>query len=511
MNILDSFARHAQAHPKHLALVSQDKVFSYGQLWATVGSVALALQAHGVRRGERVAVSWMAPPAYLSVVLALAWIGAVSTMARDEKTMPGERDRIMRRDGVTAWVLPAPGVEGAAALVGIRPIHVLDLFNRASTPGALPQLAQGLADEPWRITLSSGTTGESKSIPWTHGQLAALQRLQLDVYPSGPGERLLIFASLALGFSMVHATMQLASGAALVLPLLSSTAAFFAAFDDTRPTRALTTTAVGFDLAAYARKTARNEPLRLSSLLLGGSVLPPNLRRELEQRVCANLRVVYGSTEAGAMAHIDNQSYLANPASAGRAMPWVRAEAVDEADQPLPAGEIGRLRFHSPAMAGEYLGDPEASARAFKSGWYYPGDLGSVDAHRNVFLAGRDDDVINVDGVKVNSAMVRQVLDADPSVIESAVSVVEQSDGRRLLVALVVPKADVDAAHLQRLVEEKFGAVRAPSRILSVEALPRNPAGKVDRKALAVLAAALLGRADSAPQVPAAGNEGEAS
>jgi len=107
--------------------------------------------------------------------------------------------------------------------------------------------------------------------------------------------------------------------------------------------------------------------------------------------------------------------------------------------------------------------------------------------------------------------MVRQVLDADPSVIESAVSVVEQSDGRRLLVALVVPKADVDAAHLQRLVEEKFGAVRAPSRILSVEALPRNPAGKVDRKALAVLAAALLGRADSAPQVPAAGNEGEAS
>jgi acyl-coenzyme A synthetase/AMP-(fatty) acid ligase len=505
MNVLDSISRQARAYPDRPALVSGGKTLTYRRLWLNAARTAHHLREQGVRQGERVAVSRMGPQAHLVIVIALARLGAVSTVVQhgwpDDK-----RAQLFLRNGVTAWVRDQDDLRPLDGVPGLRAIAAQSLFTALAQETAPPPLAQDLADQPWRISLSSGTTGDAKSIPWTHGQVSALHRVSLDVYPAGPGERLLVFADLGIGLGMGHAMMQLAGGGTVILSDSNQAADFFSIVERDKPTRALTTTAIAFTLLEHA-KTTRQEPLPLLSLLLGGSAVPPALRQGLEEKVCANLMVTYGSTETGTLARADIHSILNHPDSAGRVMPWVQAEAVDDQDRPLPPGEPGQLRFKSAAMATHYLGNPEATAQTFKSGWYYPGDIGSVDSEGNLMLGGRRDQLLNLQGVKVNPARVEEALNTHPAVVESAVAAITQANGRQRLAAVVVSSGEIDTRQLRELVREKLGRFSVPAFVVLAKALPKNEGGKVMRDELVALIersieAAQQNAASDLPEIP---------
>ncbi|MEZ0309702.1 MAG: class I adenylate-forming enzyme family protein, partial [Ramlibacter sp.] len=418
-----------------------------------------------------------------------------------------KRAQVFLRNGVSAWVRDAESRQPLDGVPGLRAIAAQSLFKVVGKEVQLPRLVRGLDDQPWRINLSSGTTGDSKSIPWTHAQAAALQRASLDVYPSGPGERLLVFADLGIGLGMGHCMMQLAGGGTVILSDSIQPADFFRSVAQDKPTRALTTTAIAFDLLAYARATPPGTPSTLLSLLLGGSAVPPALREGLQDKVCANLMVTYGSTETGTLARADSHSFLASPDSAGRIMPWIEAQAVDDQDRSLPPGEHGTLRFRSRAMASQYLGNAAATAQTFREGWYYPGDVGAIEPAGYLLLGGRADHVINLQGVKVNPVNVEDALNSHPTVIESAVVSVQRASGRRALAAVVVPKGEIDTRALREYVREKLGRFPVPAFVMQAESLPKNEAGKLKRdeiQALVERTAQKAGRDESTdlPELP---------
>ena len=468
-------------------------------MWRSCGWIAANLQEHGIARGDVLAISGIPLRQRLPLILALARLGAVSTGV--EASMPlAQRDELFRHNGAVAWVTAElPAEQGNAP----RSIDPGEVFRPGTEGSRIPPLASGLEGQVWRIALSSGTTGVSKCIALTHRQAALQQRLSLDVYPNGPRERLLVLADMNIGFALGHSMHQLAAGGALILPRSIDAADMYESLSDA-PTRIVTTPAIANALVRHAR--AQPQPPRvdgLLSILLFGAAVPPALRAELETLFCPNIGVVYGSTEIGSTARADLNSTLEAPQSAGRLLPWIEGQAVDEAGLPLPAGQPGRLRFRSPTMATEYLGSPEATAQAFRGGWFYSGDTGSVDGARNLTLGGRSNDVLNLDGVKTDPARIEAALNEYPGIAESAVTAIRRRDDGMLLAMLVVPAdpaAKIDDEALMAYIVGRLGRQHSHQRVFAASELPRTPAGKLDRTQLPALAEALRERA----QPPAA-------
>jgi len=489
MNCLDALARQVRANPERPALICSSQSFTFRQLWRVVGVMAWQFQQHGVGVGDSVCFSRVGVQTHFLGVLALARIGAVSSSV--PPSMPAEAKReIARRHSVQFWVHGEAESWGEAEGIRMIPERAI----RASSTAKAPGLARGLQDGIFRISLSSGTTGSSKSVPWTHRQRERVQRNSLDLYPAGPGERLMVFADIATGVALGHAMNHLAGGGAVILPDNAIAADCFALMLMAQPTRMTTTTALASSMAGHAAaRPGWTAPVPgLLSVMMSGAAVAPALMRSFEQLVCPNVLVSYGSTEVGTMARSDPSRRLSNPDSAGGIVPWVEAQVVDENDGPLAAGETGLLRFRArnDAMATHYLDDPDATAKAFRNGWFYPGDRGAIDSDGNLFLRGRSDDVPNLGGLKVDPARIEQLLNRQPGVQESAMVQVQLEGGRQALVAAVVHDADVDLAALRKRLRDEGGP-----RVLiaSVARLPRTQAGKLDRAALASALARSVG------------------
>src|SRR5580693_758749 len=100
----------------------------------------------------------------------------------------------------------------------------------------------------------------------------------------------------------------------------------------------------------------------------------------------------------------------ARPAAIGRVVDGIEAQVLGEDGRPLPPGEVGLVGFRGEGFPTEYVGNPEATGRAFHDGWFYPGDLAAIDADGYFFFKGRADDVISNAGVKFYPIEVERAL-----------------------------------------------------------------------------------------------------
>ena len=129
------------------------------------------------------------------------------------------------------------------------------------------------------------------------------------------------------------------------------------------------------------------------------------------------------------------------PGAVGFVLPGINVQIVDEGGVPLPRGKEGIIRINSEYGAREYLDDPEESARVFRDGWFYPGDLGYLTEQNMLVISGRTKTVINIGGEKVTPERVEEVLSAHPSVQQVAVLAVHNERGVDDVCALVVPRS----------------------------------------------------------------------
>lgn len=204
------------------------------------------------------------------------------------------------------------------------------------------------------------------------------------------------------------------------------------------------------------------------------------------------LRIGFGSSEAtGICQRIVGRDEPYDPAL-GPLLPGAVVEVVDEAGNPLPAGEEGRLRVRSPHMATGYLFNPEATAQSFRDGWFYPGDIAKLDETGQLVIIGRANDQFSLGGVKVNAQALDEVILADPRIDDAASFVFPGLGGLNALGLLVVPVAGVDnailAADLRTRCRAEMGKSRVPERIHIGIEIPRNENGKVQRQEVARVA-----------------------
>jgi acyl-coenzyme A synthetase/AMP-(fatty) acid ligase len=216
---------------------------------------------------------------------------------------------------------------------------------------------------------------------------------------------------------------------------------------------------------------------------LVGSSLSEGLIKTTLNKMSPHLYFPYGISEVGAISLATPEMIAKNPATSGQLKKWVKAEAINDQGQVLPRGQTGRIRVSIENMPQGYYKNDDASKNQFKDGWFYTNDLGYINENDEVFIEGRADDMINLDGDKFNPVKFESMLAHKYNIKDVVLFASKDSrDSSKVFGVFVADEASVEeglSAHpnIKRMVGKR--------RIYAKE-LPRNENGKLLRKDLTI-------------------------
>jgi long-chain acyl-CoA synthetase len=480
MNVADTITRVAGEAPHRVAIAEPDRLIHWHGLEAAVWRAAASLAASGLRPGDRVGVSPSANAAlWLVAAYALARIGVVFLLL-DPLEAPAVREAIARRLGLVAVL-----GDGPAARLGSLPL--LQPQPAWLEPGpavADPLLRVAGDDAPMMLLLSSGTTGAPKAMCRSHADHALSSLADRPRAVEGAGDRLLAVTSFRFAYGLSEAMQALDGGGTVRIPPPALTFAAFCAIVDRENITRLALTPL------HAREVMQQLPDAgprfpgIRDLTLSTAFAPETLLREIRRKITPHVLMAYGTNEAQCATWADAAIQARFPGTVGIPYGGVAIEIVDERDRVLPPGEVGLIRLRGPGFARCYLDDPAATAKAFRDGWFYPGDLGCLAPEGALFLKGRADDLINYDGAKIYPADIELALQQHPAVAEAAAFPVIVDGYRQRPVAAVILEAPATPEQLLAFCREKLGP-RSPRDVHIVAGFPRNAIGKVLKRELA--------------------------
>lgn len=355
-------------------------------------------------------------------------------------------------------------------------------------------------DRPIRPNLlfTSGTTGRPKAtelppnvFPRAHSWAGFLEAVSVNRFV-GLGPHLVVAPLHHTG--PLNAVRALAVGTPVVVLDRFDPAATLAAIERWNiGSTTLVPTHLARLLALPSEVRRRADVSSISLVFQTGSACPIDVKRQMIEWWGPVFLEAYGATEVGVTTSITSTDWLDHPGSVGRSVAPYQALVVDDAGQPLPPGEEGRLYFRDTTGRGiVYHDDPARSAAAHLApGVFTLGEIGRVDQDGWVYITDRFADMVVTGGVNVYPAELEQVLVAHPSVADVAGIGLPHPDLGEQMVALVVPtRADdgtataIDLAELQAWCEARLSRYKCPRQIRVVTSLGRNALGKLDKRTL---------------------------
>lgn len=362
--------------------------------------MAAALAAAGVRPGDRVAVLLENVPGWPLSWLAILKAGAI-TVPVNVRYRAADLEHVLRDSGAVATISTpehAPRVPG--------PVHTLDaLAGPAAAPPRPPIGAGDIAN----FQYTSGTTGFPKACLLTHGYWIRTAAIVADLVRPREDDVMLITQAYSYMDPQWTTVLCLIGGfPQVVLPRFSASGFWPAA----REHGATLTYVLGAmpQLLDKQPPHPRDRDNRMRLVLCSG--IPPNRHRALEERWGAPWRELYGSTETGPdLMAAPEATDTVGTGALGLPPPGKEVRVDEETGEILVRGE--------PMMKG-YWNHPEATAEAFRGGWYHTGDLGFTDEHGYIHHAGRLKDMVRRGGENISCAEVERVLGEHPAVLNSA-------------------------------------------------------------------------------------------
>jgi fatty-acyl-CoA synthase len=169
--------------------------------------------------------------------------------------------------------------------------------------------------------------------------------------------------------------------------------------------------------------------------------------------------------------------------SVGKVIPTVAARVVDENMNDVPVGQVGEIVYRAPTLMAGYWNNPKATAEAFQGGWFHSGDLVRQDDEGYIWVVDRKKDMIISGGENIYCAEVENALAAHPAIVEVAVIGRPDAKWGEVPVAVIalgaVSDKSLELADLDGFLTERLARYKHPKALEIVDALPRNPAGKV--------------------------------
>jgi long-chain acyl-CoA synthetase len=219
--------------------------------------------------------------------------------------------------------------------------------------------------------------------------------------------------------------------------------------------------------------------------LSGASRLPVSVARTMQDRFGIEIREGYGLTEASPIV-TTSTGITPRFGSVGRVLSGVEIRLVNANGDAL-VGDVGEVWVRGENVFAGYYEDPEATAEVLDAdGWLHTGDMATTDDDGYLYLVDRSKDLIIVSGFNVYPAEVEEMLVTHPAVVEAAVVGVAHPHTGEAVKAYVVtvPDADVDEETLIEYSLDHLARYKCPSKVIFVDALPRNASGKLVRRSL---------------------------
>jgi len=220
----------------------------------------------------------------------------------------------------------------------------------------------------------------------------------------------------------------------------------------------------------------------------GASIMPVEVLKEMARRLPqVRLWNFYGQTEIAPLATVLRpHEQLTKLGSAGRPVLNVETRVVDDAMNDVKPGEIGEIVHRSPQLLSGYFNDPERTAAAFEGGWFHSGDLATVDADGYISVVDRKKDMIKTGGENVASREVEETIYRLDGVSEVAVVGLPHPYWIEAVTACVVVKAGASLTEEQVIAhcKSQMAHFKVPKKVVLIEALPKNPSGKVLKREL---------------------------
>lgn len=322
---------------------------------------------------------------------------------------------------------------------------------------------------------TSGTTGDMNIVPLTGAELL----IQAERNPEYGHGRLFRPAAIEHNNSKRHRLYCAAMGGTNVFRPEGAfdVAEYCARHGVTTLDLALMQAA---DLAAAPHPTLAGIDVRVS-----GSAIPYEVRTSIEQNLTRRLYVRYGSTESGTVSFSGPGEHDAQE-SVGRVVPGIELQIVNAEGVPVAADELGHIRMRGEGIASGYFEGPEQTARRFRDGWYWPGDLGSLRADGSLRILGRADDMINLNGINIFPSEIERVLEQHPDVrVAAALPLSSGIHGQIPVAAVELHDGGLVTDRELVAYAREHLALRAPRRIIIMAELPRNSQGKILRREIA--------------------------
>jgi fatty-acyl-CoA synthase len=492
-------AHHAARTPEKAMTVFEGEVLTYAQMDVRVRTLAGGWRARGVGPGDVVALLSYNCPQFLQSMFAANCLGAIA--------MP------------INWRLAAPEVrfilEHSAARALVCDEALLDVSNQATTgvegaivrsciageaapgwttlaeleaDGAMVHPVATEPDDVHRLMYTSGTTGRPKGVMLTHANLAWKNLAHIIEFGFTEADLGLACGPLYhVGALDLTTTSLIAAGATTIIHGAFDAAAVVDELERSRVSTVWLAPAMVNAIMALPELDQRD----LSSVRLiinGGEKMPiPLIERIQRTFPSAWFADAYGLTETvSGDTFLDRDSIVTKLGSVGRPCLYLDLDVWDQEGRSVPAGARGEIVLRGPKVFKGYWRDDEATERAFEGGWFHTGDIGVRDEDGYLFIVDRLKDMIVSGGENIAGSEVERVLYEHGAVLEAAV--VGRPDERwgEVPVAFMVPRPDATAKAEQLLSHcgEQLARFKVPKDVTFLDALPRNPSGKVLKREL---------------------------
>jgi fatty-acyl-CoA synthase len=492
-------ARHALMQPDATALRFLGQTTTWRDLDRRVSALAGALSRRGVGFGDRVLILMLNRTEFIESVLAANLLGAIAVPVNFRMT-PLEiaflvsdcQARVVVTESVLAAVATAvrdldPTLAEVIVAGGATEDGMLgydDLL--AEEGGAAPDPVDIPNDSPALIMYTSGTTGRPKGAVLTHVNLSG--QAMTHLFTSGAD------LNNDVGFIGVP-LFHIAGIGNMVTPLLLGRptviyplgafdpGALLDVLESERVTGIFLVPAQWQVVCAAQRANPRKVVLR--TLSWGAAPASDTLLRDMAETFPGTqILAAFGQTEMSPVTcMLLGQDAVRKLGSVGKVIPTVAARVVDEDMNDVPVGQVGEIVYRAPTLMAGYWNNPKATAEAFAGGWFHSGDLVRQDDEGYVWVVDRKKDMIISGGENIYCAEVENVLAAHPSIGEAAVIGRAHPKWGEVPVAIVALKAvgqsDLTLGDLDEFLAERLARYKHPKALEVVEALPRNPAGKV--------------------------------
>lgn len=516
--LTDSFRKY----PDHVALYFYGAEFTYAEVESLTNKLANSLVRLGIKKGDRVALCMDNCPHYAIAFFAVLKAGAVvvqiTPMATEREVLYLLNDSGSKGMITLDYIWPrvkAAMNESKLAFAVVGSIYdYLPLNPYPVKPFAIPEKPLGfeaaanvyefrtLLNEACTfvppvidsrkdlavLQYTSGTTGFAKGVMVTHFNLASYVTLLMTIdYKSELGKEVYpVTLPMSHNYAMFQTVVApIAMGGKVVIMVRFHPDEALRVIDSLHPTIFRAVPTMLTMMIAHPRLAEFN--LRsVRHWVVGGAPVPDDLVAKFQQVSGANVVEGYGLTESTSGVVLNS---LYDKTHKGMGFPAIMMDARvinPETGEDVPLGTDGELLLKGPAISPGYWNKPEETEKTFKSGWLYTGDIVRMSELGVLQFVDRLKEMIIVSGFNVYPTEVENVLYECPGVMEAAVIGWPDERQGEIVKAVVVPRKDIrlNPDEIISFCKERLTAYKVPKIIEIVDSLPKNPTGKIQKKAL---------------------------